>query len=51
MATLRWSAEAQQWLKEIFDYIAQDNPQAAHKVVTEIYQKAQILARLWPFFR
>lgn len=43
MATLRWSTEAQQWLKEIFDYIAQDNPQAAHKVVTEIYQKAQIL--------
>ena len=43
MATLRWTAEAEQWLKDIFDYIALENPQAANKVVSGIYQKAQIL--------
>ena len=30
-------------LKEIYDYIAQDNPAAAEKVVSGIYQRAQIL--------
>jgi len=43
MAILRWTAEATQWLKDIFDYIALENPQAANKVVSDIYQKAQIL--------
>ncbi len=43
MATLRWTAEADQWLKVIFDHIALENPQAANKVVSGIYQKAQIL--------
>lgn len=43
MATLRWTTEAQQWLKDIFDYIALENPQAANTVVSGIYQKAQIL--------
>ncbi len=44
MATIRWSDEAQQWLKEIHDYIAQDDPAAAHGVVSGIYKKAQILS-------
>jgi plasmid stabilization system protein ParE len=43
MAELRWTAEAEHWLKEIFDYIARDNPDAAARVVTGIYDKAQIL--------
>ena len=30
-------------LKDIHDYIAQDNPAAAEKVVSDIYQRAQIL--------
>ncbi len=43
MAEIRWSHEAAQWLKEIYEYIAQDNPTAAGKVVSGIYEKAQIL--------
>ncbi len=43
MAKIRWSHEAEQWLKEIYEYIAQDNPTAAGKVVSGIYDKAQVL--------
>jgi len=43
MAQLRWTREAGQWLDEIFDYIAQDSPDAAARVVSGIYDKAQIL--------
>ncbi len=44
MAEIRWSHEAAQWLKEIYEYIAQDNPTAARKVVSGIYEKAQLLS-------
>ncbi len=44
MARLRWTREAEQWLHDIFDYIAQDNPDAAARVVNGIYQKAQLLS-------
>ncbi|PLX51152.1 MAG: plasmid stabilization protein [Desulfobulbaceae bacterium] len=44
MARIRWSREADLWLKEIYEYIAQDNPTAAGKVVTGIYDKAQNLS-------
>ncbi len=44
MAEIRWSHEAAQWLKEIYEYIAQDNPVAAGKVVSGIYEKAQLLS-------
>lgn len=44
MAEIRWSHEAEQWLREIYDYIAQDNPTAAGKVVSGIYDKAQLLS-------
>jgi len=43
MATLTWTGEAEKWLKDIYNYIAQDNPLAAQKVVNEIYDKAQLL--------
>lgn len=43
MAEIRWTAEAETWLKDIYDYIAQDNPKAAVRVVESIYQKAQLL--------
>jgi plasmid stabilization system protein ParE len=43
MATLNWTAESQQWLKDIFEYIAADNPRAAAKVVAGTYEKAQVL--------
>ena len=44
MAEIRWSHEAEQWLKEIYEYIKQDNPSAAGKVISGIYEKAQLLS-------
>lgn len=43
MAGIKWTAEAECWLKDIHDYIAKDNPSAAARVVEGIYEKAQIL--------
>lgn len=43
MAKITWTNEAQNWLKDIYEYIAQDNPTAAGDVVDGIYNKAQVL--------
>jgi len=43
MAKIIWTSEAERWLGVIYDYIAEDNPDAAIKVVNGIYSKAQIL--------
>lgn len=43
MAELNWTAEAERWLQDIFQYIAEDNPAAAVEVIEDIYQKAQLL--------
>ncbi len=43
MAKIRWTSEAEKWLREIYDYIAQDNGNAAQRVITGIYKKVQIL--------
>jgi len=43
MAQIRWTAEAESWLREIFDYIAVDNPAAAIDTVEGIYERAQVL--------
>ncbi len=43
MAKIIWTSEAERWLRDIYDYIADENPQAAKKVVNGIFQKAQIL--------
>ena len=45
MAEIRWTEEAHRWLRDIHDYIAADNPGAAQKVVSGIYEKAQVLRR------
>lgn len=45
MAKIRWTAEAETWLKDIYDYIAQDNPDAAGRVVEGIYNKVQLLKK------
>lgn len=44
MAALRWTAEALDWLEDIHRYIAQDNPQAAAKVIDGIIGKAELLS-------
>ena len=43
MARLNWTSEAERWLRDIYDYIAADNPQAAAHVIDGIFQKAQVL--------
>jgi plasmid stabilization system protein ParE len=44
MATLTWTREAETWLLDIFAYIAQDNPEAATRVVEGIYERTQVLS-------
>lgn len=43
MAKIKWTIEAEKWLREIYDYITQDNENAAQRLIFEIYKKAQIL--------
>ena len=43
MAEINWTSEAQQWLRDIHDFIALDNPIAAFRTVEAIFEKAQIL--------
>jgi len=45
LAELNWTQEAQTWLKDIYEYIAADNPDAATRTVNGIYEKAQLLKR------
>ncbi len=44
MAKITWTAEAERWLEDIFEYIAGDNPAAAAETVQGIYDRAQSLA-------
>jgi hypothetical protein len=32
VAEIRWTNEAEQWLKDIYDYIAQDSPSSAFRI-------------------
>ena len=43
MAEIRWTSEAETWLRDIYNYIAADNPDAAINVIEGIYNKAQTL--------
>ena len=43
MARLNWTEEAQGWLKDILEFIAADNPEAAVQTVQGIYARAQTL--------
>lgn len=45
MGKLTWTHESERWLRDIFDYIESENPDAARSVVTGIYEKAQVLER------
>jgi len=44
VAEITWTAEAQRWLEDIFEYIAVDNLAAAASTVQGIYDRAQVLA-------
>jgi toxin ParE1/3/4 len=43
MAEIVWTEEAVQWLEEIFEYVAAENPRAAGSVTEGIFECAQIL--------
>jgi len=43
LAEINWTQEAQSWLKDIYDYISIDNPEAAFRTVQGIYDTAQLL--------
>ena len=43
MAEIVWTLEAARCLEDIHDYVSADNPIAAHKVATGIYEKIQLL--------
>ena len=45
MAEINWTAEAEQWLRDIYDYISADKTEAARRVVDGIYAKAQLLLK------
>ncbi|MCG2736916.1 MAG: type II toxin-antitoxin system RelE/ParE family toxin [Candidatus Methanoperedenaceae archaeon] len=45
MVELNWTLESERWLRDIFNYISKDNPQAASKVIESIYKTAQILKK------
>jgi len=45
MAEINWTAEVERWLRDIYDYIIQDKPDAAANVVSGIYEKAQLFTR------
>ena len=43
MVTINWTDEAVGWLREIYTYIANDNPKAARNTVNKILEKAKLL--------
>jgi toxin ParE1/3/4 len=46
VAKIVWTAEARRWLQEIYDYIAEDNPEAACRTVSAIHKRAETLLEL-----
>jgi toxin ParE1/3/4 len=43
MAEVRWTREAELWLKEIYEFIALDDENAGTRVIEEIREKARLL--------
>lgn len=43
MGKIRWTTEAEIWLRDIHDYIARDNPAAAQRTVERIYRRTEVL--------
>lgn len=43
MAEINWTRESEIWLQDIYNYIAADDPEAAARTVTAIFEKAQLL--------
>ena len=45
MAEINWTDEAERWLRDIHNYIAQDSPESAIQVVEGIFEKSQLLSK------
>jgi plasmid stabilization system protein ParE len=45
MAEIVWTAQAERWLRNIYDYLSAENPAAAARVVEGIFDKAKVLHR------
>jgi plasmid stabilization system protein ParE len=45
MGKVRWTSEAELWMKEIHDFIARDSPTAAQRTVRGVYERAKLLTR------
>ena len=43
MAEINWTHESEIWLRDIYNYIAADDAEAAARTVAGIYEKAQLL--------
>jgi plasmid stabilization system protein ParE len=43
LAEVNWTRESEIWLKDIYDYIAADDAEAAARTIVSIYEKAQLL--------
>ncbi len=43
MAEINWTSESELWLKDIYDYIADYNAEAANRVVEGISEEVQLL--------
>lgn len=43
MAEVNWTDEAERWLRDIFEYIAADNPDAAQRIIAGIYERVRLL--------
>ena len=43
MAEINWTRESEVWLRDIFNYIALDDADAAARTITGIFEKAQLL--------
>ena len=43
MGQIVWSEESQRWLRDIYEYIAEDNPQAALRTIENIRRRVRAL--------
>ena len=43
MAEIIWTRESEIWLREIYNYIAEDDPDSAARTINKIYERVQLL--------
>ncbi|HSO84828.1 type II toxin-antitoxin system RelE/ParE family toxin [Thiocapsa sp.] len=43
MAEKRWTEEAVEWLRDIYEYTSEDSPISAQRVIEGIYERTHIL--------